>query len=108
MNAAGKFALVTGSSKRLGREIAIELGRRGARVAIHHRSSDSEAEALETLRRVREAGSDGHVLRAELRSLNEIDAMFSAIHSKFGMLHILINSASVFAPAAADETSEHH
>src|SRR2546421_9360414 len=39
----GKVALITGSAKRIGREIALELRRRGARLAIHYRTSAVEA-----------------------------------------------------------------
>jgi NAD(P)-dependent dehydrogenase (short-subunit alcohol dehydrogenase family) len=104
----GKSALVTGSSKRLGRAIALELGRRGARVAIHHRSFSSEADAAETLRLVRQAGGDGDVFRAELRDLAEVEVMFAAIQDRLGGLDVLINSASVFSPGTADETTELH
>jgi len=108
MDINGKLALVTGSSKRIGREIAIDLARRGARVAVHHRSAESEADAIETLWHVKRAGGDGGVFRAELRDLKEIDEMFEDIKAAFGGLHILVNNASVFSPAKADETTEEH
>lgn len=108
MDIQGKTALVTGSSRRLGQAIAIELGRRGARLAIHHRASDSEDEALESLRLVREAGGDGGVFQAELRDPQQLDAMFATIQTKFGRLDILVNSASVFSAATVDETTESH
>src|SRR5215471_6752332 len=103
MEIPGKSALVTGSSKRLGRAIAIELGRRGARVAIHHRSAAGRTQADETLKLVRDAGGDGDIFRAELSDLLQVTEMFSSIRAKFGQLHILVNNASVFSPATADE-----
>ena len=108
MEIKGTTALITGASQRLGRAIAVELGRRGGSVAIHHRSSNSAAGAQETLRLVRAAGGDGEVFQAELRDQEQLDAMFERIRTKFGVLHILVNSASVFSPASADETSEAH
>jgi NAD(P)-dependent dehydrogenase (short-subunit alcohol dehydrogenase family) len=108
MDIRGKFVLVTGSSKRLGRAIALEFGRRAARVAVHHRSSDSEADARETLRLIRAAGGDGDVFRAELRDLRQVDDMFSAIQATFHQLDVLVNSASVFSPSSPDETTEEH
>jgi pteridine reductase len=65
-------------------------------------------EALETLRLVEEAGGQGAVFRAELADLKQLDNMFAAIEEKFGSLNILVNSASVFSPATAQETSEAH
>src|ERR1051325_2268115 len=106
MNINGKVAFVTGSSKRIGRAIAIELGRRGARVGIHHRSSDSEADALETLRLVRSSGGEGEVFQAELTDLGQLDELFEDLRAAFGGLQILVNNASVFTPSSADDTTE--
>src|SRR5438270_13329416 len=64
MNIDGKVALITGSAKRIGRAVAIELASRGARVAVHYRSEPAEAE--QTLQMIRSAGSDGSVFCAEL------------------------------------------
>jgi NAD(P)-dependent dehydrogenase (short-subunit alcohol dehydrogenase family) len=108
MQIQGTTALITGASKRLGRAIAMELGRRGGQLAIHHRSKDSEPDALETLRLVRSAGGDGAVFHAELRDQHQLDDMFDGIRARFGTLQILVNSASVFSPATADETTEAH
>src|SRR5689334_18939108 len=99
MQIHGTTALITGASKRLGRAIAMELGRRGGRVAIHHRGNDSEPGALETLRLVRSVGGDGAVFQAELRDQGQLDVMFDGIRKTFGALQILVNSASVFSPA---------
>jgi pteridine reductase len=103
MNIDGKVALITGSAKRLGRAIAIELARRGARVAIHYRTEPREAE--QTLQLVRNAGSDGAVFRAELTDNNDIEKMFQDIAKTFSGVDILINSASVFSPGSADKTT---
>ncbi len=106
MNINGKLALVTGSSKRIGRAIAVELARRGARVAIHHRSRETEADAVETLNLVREAGGTGELFQAELTDMGQLEELFEGLNRTFGGLHILVNNASVFAPAVADQTTE--
>jgi NAD(P)-dependent dehydrogenase (short-subunit alcohol dehydrogenase family) len=106
MNIHGKLALVTGSSKRIGRAIAIELGRRGARVGVHHRARNSEADALETLRMVRDVGGDGEVFQAELTDIHQVDELFEDLKASFHGLDILVNNASVFSSAAVDETTE--
>jgi NAD(P)-dependent dehydrogenase (short-subunit alcohol dehydrogenase family) len=103
MDIAGKVALITGSSKRIGRETAVELGRRGARVAIHYRSD--EPGARETLRLVESAGSSGEVFRAELTDVREVDAMFSKLETSMGRLDILVNNASAFDAATFTETT---
>jgi pteridine reductase len=103
MTIDGKVALITGSAKRIGRAVAVELARRGARIAVHYRSDSREAD--ETLRIVRGAGSDGAVFQAELTDMAALDRMFQDISKKFSTLNILINSASVFSPATPDQTT---
>src|SRR5947209_19938333 len=95
MDINGKVALVTGSAKRIGREIAMELARRGARIAVHYRSSEAEAKEL--------AGTTGAAFQADLTDNNAIEKMFHEIEATLGGLDILVNSASVFAAATADD-----
>jgi NAD(P)-dependent dehydrogenase (short-subunit alcohol dehydrogenase family) len=94
MDINGKVALITGSAKRIGKEIALDLARRGAGIAVHYRSSASEAREV--------AGVAGALFQAELTDTHAIDRMFRDITNKFGRLDILVNSASVFSPATAD------
>src|SRR5437016_12984848 len=76
MNINGKVALITGSAKRIGREIALELARRGARIAVHYRSSEAEANTL--------AGTTGAAFQAELTDNSAIEKMFHEIEAKLG------------------------
>jgi NAD(P)-dependent dehydrogenase (short-subunit alcohol dehydrogenase family) len=103
MDISGKVALITGSSKRVGRETAVELARRGARVAIHYRSD--EAGARETLRLVQEAGGAGELFHAELTDHLALDNMFSDLEQRMGSLHILVNNASVFDPGTLEQST---
>src|SRR5207302_1687530 len=100
MDINGKVALITGSAKRVGREIALELARRGAQIAVHYRSSAAEAKEV--------AGGRGAVFQADLTDNRAIEKMFRDIETKFGGLDILVNSASVFAAATADEATPEH
>src|SRR5207244_1470951 len=100
MDIRGKVALMRGSAKRIGREIAIEFARRGARIAVHYRSGEAEAKQV--------AGRDGAAFHADLRDGAAIENMFRGIEATFGGLDILINSASVFSPATADDATPTH
>src|SRR5947199_3515195 len=60
----GKHALITGSSRGIGRGIALKLAERGVRVAINYRKN--EAAAKDTLAKVRQAGSDGFTVQADV------------------------------------------
>jgi NAD(P)-dependent dehydrogenase (short-subunit alcohol dehydrogenase family) len=100
MDIDGKVALITGSAKRIGREIALELSSRGARIAVHYRTSVTEAREV--------AGHTGATFQAELTNMAAVEKMMHDIGERFGRLDILVNSASMFSPAtAADATSEH-
>jgi pteridine reductase len=100
MDINGKVALITGSAKRIGRAIALELAHRGARIAVHYRSSAAEAKEV--------ARNHGEIFEADLAEPRSIELMFRALDDKFGRLDILVNSASVFSPATADDTTVEH
>ena len=104
MKIKNKVALVTGAAKRIGHSVAVELASRGARVAVHYRSSKVDGER--TLAAIREAGSDGVLLQAELTSVSDIQRMFGEFDSHFGSLDILVNNASAFSAADPDHTTE--
>jgi NAD(P)-dependent dehydrogenase (short-subunit alcohol dehydrogenase family) len=103
MRISNSIALVTGSARRIGRAIALELGRRGAQVAIHYRSSQHEA--AETLRMVRESGGQAEVFQADLVDDEERAALVESVRSRFGTLQILVNNASEFAPGNLQGTT---
>ncbi|HEY2380105.1 MAG TPA: SDR family oxidoreductase [Terriglobia bacterium] len=100
MNIEGKVALITGSAKRIGREIALELQRKGGRVAVHYRSGEAEARSV--------AGKSGAIFQAELTDDLALGKMFGGIDAVFGGLDILVNSASVFSSATADDATPDH
>jgi NAD(P)-dependent dehydrogenase (short-subunit alcohol dehydrogenase family) len=82
--------LVTGSAKRIGRVIAIELSRSGFDVAIHHNQSRREAEAV-----ARECNG-APLFQADLSSVPEIRRLFSEVRERFGPLNCLVNNAARF------------
>lgn len=91
MSLEGKYALVTGSSRGIGRGIALKLAEKGARVAVHY--YEKEAAAKETLAQAREHGSDGFVVQADVSETEAIRRMFSRVKSEFGKLDIFVSSA---------------
>ena len=94
MDLSDRVALVTGSARRLGREIARALADAGADVAVHHfRSSDA---AQETVAELRELGVRVESFQADLRSPGEIERLFAEVVARFGRLDVLVNSAATF------------
>ncbi len=103
MRIPGSIALVTGSARRIGRALALELAARGAKVAIHYRRSESEARVA--LSHARDAGAEAEMFRADLTRGDQRDALIEGVLARFGGLDILVNNASAFGPAALAETT---
>lgn len=74
MTLKGKHALVTGSSRGIGRGIALKLAERGARIAVHYYQNEEAAKS--TLAKIREFGSDGILVQADVCHLEEISRIF--------------------------------
>lgn len=76
MTLKGKHALVTGSSRGIGRGIALKLAERGARVAVHYYQNEDAAK--NTLAKIREFGSDGFLVQADVCHSDEVSRIFQA------------------------------
>src|SRR5260370_27565449 len=83
----GKRALVTGASRGIGRAIAIELAREGAKVAINYSSSD--AKAKEVTEEITNLGGTAIFYKANIGSSKEARAMVEHVAKEFGRLDIL-------------------
>lgn len=93
MKLNGRVALVTGSSRGIGRAVAVELARQGAAVVINYAGNAGAAE--ETAAAVRETGSRAMVARADVAVQEQVDGMVKYILEKFGRVDILINNAGI-------------
>jgi enoyl-[acyl-carrier protein] reductase III len=97
MSLEGKHALITGSSRGIGRGIALKLAENGVRVAVHYYQDESAAQS--TLGDVRRLGGDGFVVQGDVSRPEQITEMFRKVKSEFGALDILVSNARPEVPA---------
>jgi NAD(P)-dependent dehydrogenase (short-subunit alcohol dehydrogenase family) len=96
MSFQGKNALVTGSSRGIGRGIALKLAKEGACVAVHYYQNKEAAQA--TLKNIRELGSSGFLVQADVCQPDEVRSIFRQVRSEFGSLDIFVSNARTEAP----------
>ncbi|MDZ5474374.1 3-oxoacyl-[acyl-carrier-protein] reductase [Bacillus sp. 31A1R] len=93
MKLQGKTALVTGASRGIGREIALELARQGANVAVNY--AGSEASANEVVDQIKALGQDAFAVQCNVSDAESVGEMVKQTIEKFGSLDILVNNAGI-------------
>jgi len=89
----GKVALVTGAGRGIGREMALELGRRGAKVIVNYANSD--AAANEVVQQIKKNGTDAAAVKANVSDVDQIVRLFDEAVAKFGKLDIVCSNSGV-------------
>ncbi|GAX90401.1 3-oxoacyl-[acyl-carrier-protein] reductase [Effusibacillus lacus] len=89
----GKVALVTGASRGIGRAVALELARRGAKLVVNYAGNQSAAE--EVVAKIREMGGEAVAVQGNVASPEDADRMVNAATEAFGRLDILVNNAGI-------------
>ena len=97
MTLHGKHALITGSSRGIGRGIAMKLAESGVKIAVHYYQDEDAAKR--TLAEVRKLGSDGVLVQADVMHPEQISNMFKKVETEFGKLDIFVSNARPEIPA---------
>jgi NAD(P)-dependent dehydrogenase (short-subunit alcohol dehydrogenase family) len=107
MRLKDKVALVTGSSKGLGRAIALTFAREGADVVVNGRDIPAMEEVC---RQIEEAGRKSLMAPADVREAGQVREMVDQTLAVFGRIDILVNNAggALFTPVAMDQLEEEH
>ncbi len=85
---------MTGSAKRVGRELLLTIGACGADVAVHYKRSADAAEA--TAETAREYGVEATTVQGDITDPEAVDSMFSAAEAELGTVDILVNNVGNF------------
>ncbi len=99
MSIAEQVALVTGASRGIGRAIALEIGRQGARVLVNYQRNAAAAE--EVVAQIAASGGEGLAFQADVAEPGAAQAMVDACLERWGRLDMLVNNAGITADTPA-------
>ena len=99
-----RVALVTGSSRGIGRAVALALARGGAAVAINYRERDNDANAV--VDAIRKNGGRAAAFGADVSRSAAVQGMVHDVAERLGPIDILVNNAGMAAARGLDEITE--
>lgn len=93
MHLDGKVALITGASRGIGRSVAIDLAKAGAKVVINYAGNVAAAQEVEQT--IRLAGGEAFIVQGDVANTEAVEAMVSQIMDRYGRIDILVNNAGI-------------
>ncbi len=102
MDLRGHTALVTGAAHRVGRMLALALGRAGVHVAVHY--AHSAQAARETVAQLQALGVRAAAFQADLTQPAAAPRLFAQVQERLGTPRILVNAAAAFVPGRVLDT----
>lgn len=104
MSLNGKVAIVTGASRGIGRQIALQLAQSGAKVVVNYSSNPEKAD--EVVKTIEQSGGEAAAIRANVGNVSEVEALFAAALEKYGRVDILVNNAGIMEYKAIGDVTE--
>ncbi len=104
MSLNGKVAIVTGASRGIGRQIALQLAQSGAKVVVNYSSNPEKAD--EVVKTIEQSGGEAAAIRANVGNVSEVEALFAAALEKYGRVDILVNNAGIMKYKALGDVTE--
>ncbi|MFA6990002.1 MAG: 3-oxoacyl-[acyl-carrier-protein] reductase [Candidatus Gastranaerophilaceae bacterium] len=90
-----KIAIITGSSRGIGKACALELAKDGYTIIINYPFSAEETNAEEVVSEIKSAGGNAKSLKFDVSNNDEVQAAIDAIFSEFGRIDVLVNNAGI-------------
>jgi NAD(P)-dependent dehydrogenase (short-subunit alcohol dehydrogenase family) len=104
--AAGKVALITGSSRGIGRTLALSLADQGGSVVVNYKANEDLA--AEVVAGVEERGGRAIAVQADMESPEDIDRLFDAAATEFGRLDYFVDNAAASSFKLIKDLKLHH
>ena len=89
----GKVAIITGSSRGIGKAAALALAAQGGKIVVNYARSSGAAD--EVVAAIVEKGGEAIALQADVSQSDQVDAMVKATMEKFGRIDVLVNTAGI-------------
>lgn len=99
-----KVAIVTGASRGIGRQIAIQLAGLGIKVAVNYSSNRGKAD--EVVQIIKESGGEAIAVQGDVSKVSEVEALFSETIGQFGRIDILVNNAGIMDCVPISDVTE--
>ena len=113
MELKGKVALITGASRGIGADVALELGRAGCAVAVCARTVEVKDKRLpgtihSVAQEIRDAGGQAEGIVMDMREPESITAGVAQAVDRFGRLDIIVNNAAILVPGTLETIQPRH
>ncbi|WP_411350132.1 glucose 1-dehydrogenase [Paenibacillus sp. WLX2291] len=99
-----RTAIVTGASRGIGRQIAIQLAQSSVNVIVNYASSKEKAD--EVVHLIQTAGGEATAIHADISKVSEVERLFAETIKQYGAVDILINNAGTMNMATLDQVTE--
>jgi 3-oxoacyl-[acyl-carrier protein] reductase len=100
----GKTALVTGSSRGIGKDISVKLAEAGCNIAINYYKSSEKA--LDVSEQIKSLGKKSIIIKADIKQYKQVQEMISQVASELGTIDILINNTGITSVKNVEELDD--
>jgi len=104
MRFKNRVVIITGSSRGIGKSLALAFGKEGAKVVVNYVKSKELAD--EVVKSIKDMGSESFSIKADVRKSDEVKKMVDETIEKFGKIDVLINNAGFYRDSTVWKMSE--